>query len=321
MRTSMTTIAAISIILAGTLAGCSSSSPSSTESAADEVTLGVVLSRSSDPYFQTMSDAIQAAADEAGVKIMERSVADGVDSNEYNQNVDSLVTLGVDGILAAPIGAANQQALQRAVDAGIPVIELDSPIVDWTGQSGAIATDNVDAGRIAMGLLLDGLEAADKVAKVIIVNTNLGFKSVDDRTDGAEEVAQQRGADLVQIVDGGTSQAEAQSNVETILRGNPDITGIMSTVSVFGLGSADALRTSGAAPGLVLITGVDGVDAELEAIEAGEYYGVAAQQPAEMGKLGVEQMLALLGGEDIDADTLVPAVPVTAESLDEFRGQ
>lgn len=314
-----TTKSLLAASVAGVLAlsGCAGSGGASPSGdASGDLTIGVVLSDASNPFFQTMADAIKEAGAAAGVEIIERSAPVGTDNETFNNNVDSLITLGVDGLITAPISASNQQALQRAVDKGIPVVELDSAIADWDGSIAEIQTDNVQAGSDAIDLLVEGLDGED--VNAIIINNTLGYKSVDDRTEGAKAAIEAAGANLVQVVDGGVSQAEAQSNVETVLRAHPEINAIMGTVSVYALGGMQALRTAGMDDGSVLVTGVDGSDAEFEAIEAGTYYGTAAQQPAEMGRMGLQAILDSLDGKDVEASILVPPVKVTAANVAEF---
>jgi len=323
MRTSMkrriTAMLAAPLAAALLLSGCASNGgdQQGDEPSGEKIVIGVALSDASNPFFQTMAARIKEEAEKQGVEIVERSAPVGNDNDAFNNNVDSLVTMGVDGLITAPISPSNQQALQRAADAGIPIVELDSSIPDWDASIAQIQTDNVQAGRDAVELLAEGL--GDEEMNIIILNNVLGYQSVNDRTQGAEEAIEELGGNLVQIVDGGVSQAEAQAATETVLRAHPEINAIMGTVSMYSLGAMQAVRTTGAAEGSVLITGVDGSDAEFEAIKAGTYFGTAAQQPAEMGAQGLQIILdALDGKEPAERSVLIPPLRVTADNVDEF---
>ncbi len=317
MKKTTQLLLAASVAAAMVLTGCSTQGGGD-EGGADKITIGVVLSDASNPFFQTMAADIKAAADEQGIEIIERSAPVGTDNETFNNNIDSLITLQVDGIITAPIGASNLQAMKRAVDAGIPVVELDSAIPDWDGAVAEIQTDNVAAGSAAIEILLDGLDEKGEEANILIINNTLGYKSVDDRTAGAEAAIEAAGANLVQIVDGGVSQAEAQANVETVLRAHPEVTAIMGTVSVYALGAVQALRTTGNEPGSILITGVDGSDAEFQSIDEGTYFGTAAQQPGEMGVQGLARLLDTINGKTFEKSQLIAPLKVTADNVAEF---
>lgn len=317
MKKTTTTLFTVSLAVGFALTGCaaggSGSGPTSSST-----TIGVVLSDASNPYFQTMSAQIKAAADKAGVTIVERDAPNGLDNDTFNNAVDSMVTLGVKGIITAPIGASNLQALTRATDAGIPVVELDSGVPGWDGESALIATDNVQAGTDSMNLLIDSLQKAGKPLNLVIVNNTAGYQSVNDRTSGAEAAIKQAGGTLVQVVDGGSSQADAQDNVETALRAHPEIDGIMGTISMYSLPATQALRTIGIDPTAVLVTGVDGTDAEYTAIKAGTYLGTAAQQPGQMGSQGFATIMQVIGKQSVEKNIAIPPVIVTADNVAQY---
>jgi ribose transport system substrate-binding protein len=318
MKKTTQLLLAASVTAAMLLTGCSTQG-SAGSAEPEKITIGVVLSDASNPFFQTMAASIKEAAGEQGIEIIERSAPVATDNETFNNNVDSLITLKVDGIISAPIGASNLQAMKRAVDAGIPIVELDSAVPGWDGAVAEIQTDNVAAGASAVETLLEGLEAKGKKANILIINNTLGYKSVDDRTAGAKAALEAAGAKLVQIVDGGVSQAEAQANVETVLRAHPEVTGIMGTVSVYGLGAVQALRTTGNDPGSILITGVDGSDAEFKSIKEGTYFGTAAQQPGEMGVQGLARLVDTINGKTFEKSVRIAPLKVTAANVAEFQ--
>ena len=70
------------------------------------------------------------------------------DEGEINA-IESMVTQGVQAIVITPTSPNVQDALQEAVDAGIPVILVDNDIPDWDAKTSVVATDNHAGGVLA----------------------------------------------------------------------------------------------------------------------------------------------------------------------------
>ncbi len=82
------------------------------------------------------------------------------DEGEINA-IESMVTQGVKAIAITPTSPNVQDALQKAVDAGIKVVLVDNDIPDWDGKSSVVATDNLAGGKLAGEFMKDQLPAGD----------------------------------------------------------------------------------------------------------------------------------------------------------------
>ena len=56
----------------------------------------------------------------------------------------------------------------------------------------------------------------------------------------------------------------------------------------------------------------------LKAIKAGEANATVRQDPAKMGKEGVDLILKLLKGEKVEPKTMIPGVLITKDNVDQF---
>ena len=61
----------------------------------------------------------------------------------------------------------------------------------------------------------------------------------------------------------------------------------------------------------IVFVGFDAIEAAIEAVEAGDLDATIAQQPAEMGRIGVEAALAYLNGEEVEAEIPVDLALIT----------
>jgi ribose transport system substrate-binding protein len=65
----------------------------------------------------------------------------------------------------------------------------------------------------------------------------------------------------------------------------------------------------------VTVVGFDAGPAQVEALEAGTVQALVAQQPAEIGRQGLEQVVASLNGEEPEAEIQTGFEIITAENL------
>src|SRR5690606_13153760 len=118
-------------------------------------TIGLSISTLNNPFFVTLRDGAQAAADAAGVELVVLDSQD--DPATEAANMEDLIAQGVDAILVNPTDSdAIVPSIEAANAAGIPVFTVDR------GASGGevvahIASDNVAGGRLAAEYLCNAL--------------------------------------------------------------------------------------------------------------------------------------------------------------------
>jgi ABC-type sugar transport system substrate-binding protein len=126
-------------------------------------TIGLSISTLNNPFFVTLRDGAQAAADALGVDLV---VVDSQDDPATEaSNMEDLIAQGVDVILVNPTDSdAIVPSILAANDAGIPVFTIDR------GASGGevvshIASDNVAGGRLAGAYVCDALGGATRASR------------------------------------------------------------------------------------------------------------------------------------------------------------
>ena len=135
--------------LAVGLAACSGSSAPAAGGAGEDETVNVtlILKDLVNPFFVALEEGAQSQAEKDNVKItVEAGSKDGDEQGQITA-IENAITRGDDGILILPSGPGVYDAIERARDAGLIVIGLDTPtdpadVVDLT-----YATDNFGAGE------------------------------------------------------------------------------------------------------------------------------------------------------------------------------
>lgn len=276
--------------------------------------IGLSVSTLNNPYFISLRDGAQRAAEEAGVEL---EVSDAQnDAAAQQDDVQNFVTQQFDAILVNPVDPeAITPAIQAANQADIPVLALDR------GAAGGelvttIASDNVEGGRIA-GRELVELVGSGPVAQLEGLP---GTTATRDRGAGFEEVVEdQDQVELVASQSANFDRAEALNVTQNILQANRGIKGIFAQNDEMALGAVRALGDR--AGGEVKVVGFDAIEDALQAIQDGQMNATIAQQPGRIGALGVENAMKAINGESVKEKISVEVKLVTKENVSEYLEQ
>jgi ribose transport system substrate-binding protein len=273
--------------------------------------IGLSVSTLNNPFFVTLRDGAQSAADEAGAELIVSDAQN--DTAQQQDDIQNFVTQQVNAILVNPVDSdAVVPAIEAANQANIPVIALDR------GASGGelattIASDNVQGGNLA-GEELIRLVGSGSVAQL---EGTPGADPARDRGQGFQDaIDAQSAVEVVASQSANFDRAEGLNVAENILQANPDIAGIFAQNDEMALGAVQAL--GGSAGDDVKVVGFDAIEDALSAIQDGTMNATVAQQPAEIGSLGVENAISVINGESVEENIPVEVQLVTPENVSEF---
>jgi ribose transport system substrate-binding protein len=269
--------------------------------------IGLALSTLNNPFFVSLRDGAQKAADQAGVQLV---VADGAnDSARQADEIANFITQQLSVMLVNPTDSdAVIPSVQKANDAKIPVIALDRAS-NGGALASFIASNNVVAGRDAAQLLLEAVPQGAKVAMLVGVP---GASAARDRGQGFTDALADKtmSATLVAQQVANFDRGQALNVMQNILTANPDIAGVFCQNDEMALGAVQAIKARGLSD-KVAIVGIDGSPDAITAIKAGEMYATVAQQPDIMGQLGVASAVEILNGQTPPKQIDVPLKTVT----------
>ena len=267
---------------------------------AEEVLVGLVTKTDNNPFFVKMREGAQAKAKELGIKLQAFAGKYDGDNDGQVAAVENLISAGAKGILITPSDTKGiVSTIQKAREAGILVIALDTPLDPIDAADATFATDNFKAGELigqwaakTMGdtskakvAFLDAIESQPTVDAardqgfmkgfgIDIKDPNRYLDENDPRICGHQWGA---GAE-----DGG------RTGMETLLQKCPDINVIYTINEPTAAGAWEALKAVGKDDGSVLVTSVDGGCPGVKNIEAGVIGATSMQFPLLMAALGVE---------------------------------
>jgi len=272
--------------------------------------IGLAVSTQNNPFFVTLVEGAQAAADKLGVTL---TVADaGDDVTKQVSNVEDLVATGISVLIINPVDSdAVTGVVEAAMAKGVHVISVDRAVngVDIACQ---IASDNVLGAELATQYIVDTLGEGVKVAELEGIP---GASAAIDRSAGFHNVADAK-LDVVAKQTANFDRTQGMSVMENILQANSDIQAVFAANDEMALGAVEAISGAGKK---VMVMGFDATDDAIEAIKAGRMAGTIAQQPALIGSTAVENAVTLIGGTAIAKSIPVEVTLVTKDNVDTFN--
>ena len=272
------------IPLAALLAGCNRSG---------RRVIGVVPKATSHLFFMAVHAGVKQAAEEFAFDIDWNGPQDETDHARQIQVVDAMVAQKVSALaISATDENTVAQAVQRAIDAGIPVSVFDSG-VNAKGYLTFVATDNLAAGVTAAERLAALVSSKGKVGMVMHkpggTSTMLreqGFEATMKKYPGLTIAARQYGM---------ADRAKARAAAENMLTAHPDIAGLFASSEASSLGAMQAIESRGLSGKVKLIT-FDTSDSHVAALKAGTIDLMLVQDSRRMGYEVVKSLATKLQG-------------------------
>ena len=237
---------------------------------------------------------------------------DQFDASLQTPVVNAVTAKKPDGVLIAPTDTKAMYApIKQLADAGTKVALVDTTLEQPDMAVSQIASDNIGGGKEAAKALKDLMGGS---GKVFVVNVKPGISTTDQRGQGFEEEAKALGLEYLGQDFSNDEPEKAAAIVKAQLAKNPDLKGIFATNLFSAEGSASGLREAGKL-GDVKIVGFDAGPKQVQDLKDGVVQALIAQQPAEIGKLGVQQAVAAIKGEETKPEIGTGFTTITKDNL------
>jgi ABC-type sugar transport system, periplasmic component len=329
-RKSLLTTFAVSAVAALALTGCAGGGDSVPADGGDEIGVSLIVKTNSNPFFIAMQEGAKAAAEANGVTLTLAAGKEDGDEDTQIQAIEAAISKGDAGILITPNGPAVLDAIEKARDAGLFVIALDTVPDPADAVDITFATDNFLAGqyigRWTAATLGDGdaviglIDLFDDKAVTVDFNRDQGFLDGlgiglgNEQINGDEEpTGTLPGGGSYTIVGNEASQGAedgGRTAMENLLAKNPDINVVYTINEPAAYGAFQALEAAGMTGDDVLIVSVDGGCAGVSQVADGIIDATSQQYPVKMAELGVEAIVQL-----VEEGT----APETSDGLDFFN--
>lgn len=256
-------------------------------------TLGLVITDIGNPFYPELVRTVEDRAWHHGYALLlGNSVADPARELAY---LELLAARRVDGLLIAAADIPERHAAWLA-RTRLPVVVINGESAD--GSRPAVLSDNRGGGRAAAEHLL-GLGHR----RLGLITVEAPDRAARERVEGVRQGLSATGlpADALVLAVGSRDVAGGEAALRSLLDQAPDITGVLCHNDVMAIGALRAARALGRrVPAQLSVVGFDDIDLAAYAEPA---LTTVAQDTAELGRWGVDRLLALLAGETAPAST------------------
>ncbi|MCB8932051.1 MAG: substrate-binding domain-containing protein [Fimbriimonadaceae bacterium] len=298
------------------IGGCGSKPEGGTPTAAGEAKPLVAFAQanSQDPWRQVFDKEIQAEAAKHGDEFAYEQQSAEDDPNKQISVIDTLLVKTPKVLLVSPVKESVQQTVEKAYDAGIPVILLDRGI-PGDKYTCLIGGDNVEIGRKAGEYLVERLGGK---GTVLMIQGLGGASATLERAQGAMEVFKKNpGITVIEGDDCKYQRKAARDYMDTFLQSGRAFDAVYCHNDEMAIGAYLAMEAAGTPK--KIIVGVDGCQKEIVQYILDGKVDATFKYPIP-GPEGIRVAASLLKGEGPPADKkiVLPTEIVTKENADAY---
>lgn len=211
---------------------------------------------------------------------------------------------------------ALNEMINKAIDAGIPVVLFDSGAPESRAHS-FLGTDNYNAGATAANKMAELLDESGQVAVI----TSPNQLNHQERTAGFLDTIRTRYPDMqvVAVLDGKGDQLESKKAAEEAMRFHPELSGIFATEANGGVGVAEAAQDRRRTD--LKIIGFDTDKGTLDMVQEGAISATLAQGTWKMGYWSLQFLFHLhhdMSDPDVPRMVDTGITVVTRDNVDQF---
>jgi ABC-type sugar transport system substrate-binding protein len=240
----------------------------------DTYKVGFAQTESNNPWRLAQTASMQDEAKKRGCQLVYTDAAGS--AAKQVADVNSMIAQGVDFIFLAPREEKPLiPAVMAAKKAGIPVLLIDRSVDPSLAKAGEDYLAFVGSNFIQEGQRVAEwtIKAAGGKGKIIELEGTIGASPANDRKKGFDEAIKAGAPGMVILASqsGDFARDKGRQVMETLLQAHPEAIAVYSHSDEMALGAISAIEAAGKVPGKdIIVVGIDGEKAALEAIIAGK---------------------------------------------------
>jgi ribose transport system substrate-binding protein len=303
--------AAIGVLLVLGMSGCGKQQAAPEEKGKGRL-FGVVYQTMNNPFFVDLNDGMKQVIEAHGDQLI--TLDSQFNSLKQKNDISDLMLKGVSGVFINPVNWEGiKGSLLQGKEKGVPCVVIDAPVKDEDLVLCQVASDNVEAGRLAARALAQ----VKPDAKVVILHLSVNKACIDRVAGFQEEAAKYPDMKILDIQEGKGSTEGARPVMRDLLGRFPELTAVFPINDPSALGAISALESAGKLNDVTVVT-VDGSAEGVGAIKAGKLHSTSAQSPREIGRVAAEKLYEHLEGKPVEKDIKIPVELVTKENADAY---
>jgi fructose transport system substrate-binding protein len=269
----------------------------------EDIKIGLITKTETNPFFVKMKEGAQSKASELGADLQSFAGKKDGDNESQVAAVESLIGAGAKGILITPNNSsAIVPSVDKARQAGLLVIALDTELDPADAADATFATDNFKAGELIGQWAKAKFEADGKEAKIAMLDLNAEQVTVDVQRDqgfltgfgidvGDEnKIGDESDPRIVghDVTDG--AEEGGRTAMENLLQKDPAINLVYTINEPAAAGAYEAIKAAGKEKDVTIVS-VDGGCPGVENVKKGVIGATSQQYPLKMAEMGVDAVV------------------------------
>jgi ribose transport system substrate-binding protein len=287
------------------LTGCDRSSPAPGGSGKF---FGVSFQTMNNPFFVDVNTGLKTVIEANGDRLVTLDAQ--FSSLKQKNDVADLLEQQPAAVFINPVNWEGiKGTLIEANRKNVPVIIVDAPVSNPDLVLCQVASDNVEAGRLAC----EALAKVNPKAKVAIIGYSVNKACIDRVAGFRNEAAKHPELRILDTQDvKGTTEA-TRPVMRDMLGRFPELDAVFPINDPGALGCISAIESAGRL-GQVTVVTVDGSREGAAAVLTGKLYSTSAQFPREIGRIAAEKAYEHLAGKPVEKNIVVPVKLITKEN-------
>ena len=277
--------------------------------------MGVVFQTMNNPFFVECNEGIKEVVEAHGDRLI--TLDSQWNSLKQRNDVSDLILKDAAAIFINPVNWEGiKGSLVQAQRKGVPCLVVDAPVKDADLVLCQVASDNVEAGRMAAR----ALAKARRPAKIVVLHIFPNKACIDRVAGFTEELAKHPDMQILDIQEGKGTTEGSLPVMRDLLGRFPDLNAAFPVNDPSALGVISALEAAGKLKDVTVVT-VDGSPEGIAAIKAGKLYSTSAQFPREIGRIAAERAYAHFAGKPVEKNITVPVKLITIDNVNAFSAK
>ncbi len=274
--------------------------------------LTVIVNDPANPYWSTEGSAAKAEGEKLGYQVTVTSHKG--DTKTESDLIDAAITNKSAAILLDPANAdGSVGAVQKAVNAGIPVFTINAEINQQGLAKGQLVSNNAQGAALGAQ---EFVKAMGSKGKYVELKGAPSDNNAATRSNGyATVLSQVPDLQLVASEVANWDQKQGHDKMQTMLQAHPDIQGVLAGNDQMALGAIAALKEAGKLA-TVKVGGFDGAPDAADSVKAGELAYTVLQPVVSFAKKAVDEADSLIKNGKTGADTEKQAFDCTLVNKD-----
>ncbi len=273
---------------------------------------GVSFQTMNNPFFVDLNEGIKQVVEARGDRLVTLDAQ--WNSLKQKNDISDLILQDATGIFINPVNWEGiKGSLIQAKAKNVRCIVVDAPVKDQQLVLCQVASDNVQAGRLAA----QALAKVRRPAKIVILHLSVNKACIDRVAGFKEEIAKYPDMEILDTQECKGTTEGGRPVMRDLIGRYPQINAVFPINDPSALGAISALESTGKLKDVTIVT-VDGSKEGINAIKAGKLLSTSAQFPKEIGRIAAEKMYESLEGKTVEKDIKVKVELITKENADDF---